>query len=152
MPIVCIDRPNRTKVRTFSAKDVGRIACKAVEAGESPAEIVKQLEECLGKQLCDRERIRQELLDYLNSFEAFFDVLSILAGVVIGILVPMLKWGTKILKLGLNRVLKLLPKKVRNQLQDMTQKSINDIEKRGDEVLAEFKTLQDQLKTIIKDI
>lgn len=39
MPIVCVNRPNRTKARVFTAKDVRRIAKYAVDDGADAAEI-----------------------------------------------------------------------------------------------------------------
>lgn len=152
MPIVCFNRPNRTRKRTFTARDVGRIACQAVKAGVPPSEIVKELEECLGEQLCDKERVRQQLRSYLQSTAAFFDLLSVLAGIVIGLLIPVARWGVKILRLGFQRVIRLLPRKVRLELEDLAEREIQRIEKRTDDIIGEFKVLQESLESIIKNI
>jgi hypothetical protein len=48
-------RPNRSKPRTYSAADAGRIICYAVGSGATPSEIQEKAGCCLGD-LCERER------------------------------------------------------------------------------------------------
>jgi len=60
MPIVCINRPNRKRKRTYTAKDCGRIVCRAIETGAEPAEIEREIGICLGD-VCQRVRVSQFL-------------------------------------------------------------------------------------------
>jgi len=78
MTIVCINRPNRTYPRRYTAKDVGRIACYAMDAGATQQEIISELNKRCLKDLCDCERIRSVVLD----------LLSLLLGAVIAFFVP----------------------------------------------------------------
>lgn len=57
MTLKCYNKPNRSKPRLFSAKDCGRIVCKAVDQGQSRAEIWRRVEPCLGDP-CEKVRVR----------------------------------------------------------------------------------------------
>lgn len=48
MPLKCYQKPNRTKVRTFTAKDVGRIACYAIDDGALKSDVRREVDKCLG--------------------------------------------------------------------------------------------------------
>lgn len=54
----CYYKPTRTKVRTFTAKDCGRIVCAAIADGVLPDDIEKELEKCLGERdkACEKEK------------------------------------------------------------------------------------------------
>jgi hypothetical protein len=58
MPLVCIERPNRSKPRKFSERDAGRIACRVLDEGGNRQRLVKELEKCIGD-LCEREKVEQ---------------------------------------------------------------------------------------------
>lgn len=78
MPIVCINRPNRSKPRRYSEKDAGRIVCRVISQGGDRAKLVQEIEKCLD--LCDKEKIRQKVEQLLQAAIA----LSILLGALIG--------------------------------------------------------------------
>lgn len=48
MPLVCVERPNRTRVRVFTEKDAIRIACRAIASGASPKAILEGVMRCEG--------------------------------------------------------------------------------------------------------
>lgn len=55
MPIKCIQRPNRTKKRVWTARAVARVACYAVKSGDvEPDEILRGVADCVSRDLCDR--------------------------------------------------------------------------------------------------
>jgi hypothetical protein len=56
MTLKCYNKPNRSKPRHFSEKDVGRIACKVLRQGGSETLIMKELQKCM-KDPCKREKI-----------------------------------------------------------------------------------------------
>jgi phage terminase Nu1 subunit (DNA packaging protein) len=63
MPKICRYVPNRKKLRVFTAKDVGRIACYALEDGADPAEMRHELQRCLpDDEECECERAKRLLL------------------------------------------------------------------------------------------
>lgn len=78
MPIVCINRPNRTRKRRYTEKDAGRIVCRVVSQGGDREKLVQEIEKCL--ELCDKEKIRQKVEQLLQAAIA----LSILLGALIG--------------------------------------------------------------------
>lgn len=43
MPLICRIRPNRSEPRTFSAQDVARITCRAIQQGVERAEIDRRM-------------------------------------------------------------------------------------------------------------
>lgn len=61
MTIKCYNKPNRRTPRTFNAKDVGRIACAAIENGEDEKEIIARVAICIPK--------LQELLEKVRDFK-----------------------------------------------------------------------------------
>lgn len=46
MPLKCFEKPNRERRRVWKAKNVAQVYCKALEGGESEAEIQKELQRC----------------------------------------------------------------------------------------------------------
>jgi len=82
MPKVCIERPNRTKARVYTAKDVGRIICYAIADGATIQEIRDAAEECMGEQEdCECDRLKQLIQNLNLLLEAVGLALSLLAGV-----------------------------------------------------------------------
>ena len=63
LPTGCfkVCRPARKEPRKFTAKDVGRAACYAREAGESSADIMAEVGKCVEVGECDCERIGQKV-------------------------------------------------------------------------------------------
>lgn len=63
LPTGCVQvcRPRRQTARKYTAKDVGRIACYAREAGEANDAILAAIAECVQTGECDCERIKQFL-------------------------------------------------------------------------------------------
>lgn len=99
MTVKCYNKPNRTRVRTFTAKDVGRIACAAIEDGVSEADIITALEECINfddKKAC--EETKQKLDD------AKFENELLIAAVILAIpLFRILKKAASVFKIFLNK-------------------------------------------------
>lgn len=60
LPSGCVQvcRPRRQTARKYTAKDVGRIACYAREAGEANDAILAAIAECVSTGECDCERIK----------------------------------------------------------------------------------------------
>lgn len=86
MTIVCIDRPNRTKARRFTASDVGRIACHAIDAGVVREEIIFQLNRrCPSMVVCDCKEISTVLIAVLKVLAAVLTFL-IAVGVVLNLM------------------------------------------------------------------
>lgn len=58
MTIKCYKKPQRSRARTFTAADVGRIVCYAIDDGENKADIRKAIAKCLddGEETCDEVR------------------------------------------------------------------------------------------------
>lgn len=91
MTLVCIERPNRSKKRTFTASDVGRIACQAIKSGESRKKIIDKInEKCPDMEVCDREFIKASIANALSLLlgvaVVFLIPAELLAGAVIAIL------------------------------------------------------------------
>jgi hypothetical protein len=86
MPLVCRNRPNRSKPRVFTTRDAARIVCYLVERGVSEQEIKLELSECIdtGAEECERERQRVgQLESALREAAAQIETdLTIYAGVV----------------------------------------------------------------------
>lgn len=90
--------PNRARKRTFTARDVGRIACEALKDGETLGELRKQLERCVP---CDddgenRNRLLKALQENMAAIEVGLTVIVavgiVLSGVsTIGRFVPQLR-------------------------------------------------------------
>lgn len=78
MAIKCYNKPARARARTFTAKDVGRIVCYAIEDGESKADIRKAIAKCLddGEETCDE--VREENKKWRNVAIAISAVAGIL--------------------------------------------------------------------------
>lgn len=76
MPIVCINRPNRSKRRTFNAKTVGQAACYALKAGEDRGAIREKVNECIGEDP-ECEEIKQLIRDILAAIATALIILSI---------------------------------------------------------------------------
>lgn len=53
MPLRCVERPNRSKPRTFTARSVGKIYCHAVRNGVPVVEIEQEIRKC--KELEERK-------------------------------------------------------------------------------------------------
>lgn len=87
MPIVCIERPNRTRVRKFTEKDAGRIVCRVVREGGDRKKLEEEIKQCLD--LCDESRLRIPITQILEASQALQIALGIslaaLAGVAIAI-------------------------------------------------------------------
>lgn len=75
MPIVCINRPNRSERRVWTAKAVGRVCSYAVREGATREELRTELEPCLPQCNC-------ELIDSILNF-----LLGLLAGALIADLI-----------------------------------------------------------------
>jgi len=60
VPLKCFNKPLRRFARHFSARDVGRIACTAVEQGVAPADIRTAMQDCVP---CDQDENNKRLLD-----------------------------------------------------------------------------------------
>lgn len=85
MPKVCINRPNRTRERKFTEKDAGRIVCRVLSEGGDPVKLRQEIEKCID--LCDKERIRQQINQILQAAIALSILLSTLLAAVTGIAV-----------------------------------------------------------------
>lgn len=81
----CYDKPKRSKPRTYTEKDAGRIVCRVVSQGGDRDKLKAEIEKCL--ELCDYERIRQGITQLLEKSAALTvavsTVLTILAGVTL---------------------------------------------------------------------
>ncbi len=66
---VCLSRPNRSRARLYSAKDVGRIYCKAIEQGVARSDIEREIaEKCPPDRTgeCTCAQLLAELKQYLE--------------------------------------------------------------------------------------
>lgn len=114
MPLICRVRPNRRFPRTFKARDVGRIACAAVENGVSPQEIRIELRDCVP---CaedeDSRRILNEALAALQQSQSIIGVVvtlvSAIAAALVGVqlvgrFVPQARLALLVLRPAITRV------------------------------------------------
>lgn len=65
----CYDKKVRKRARTFTAKDVGRITCAAIEDGEDPREVLARAALCIPKLqevLKKLEELRQRVIGPLE--------------------------------------------------------------------------------------
>lgn len=111
MTIKCFNKPNRTTVRTYTAKDVGRITCYAINAGVSKQSIQKEIEKCLGD-VCKREEVNEFATNVIAAMAALTISLAISAYILAVIRNPV-----RILRQapGLGKLLKELEKKLRER-------------------------------------
>lgn len=71
-------RPARKRVRRYTAKDVGRIACKAMSQGVSRGTIYREIEERCGKGVvCDCEKVAALLPEVLKALALAVAVASL---------------------------------------------------------------------------
>lgn len=86
MPIVCINRPNRTKRRVFRCADVRRITRYAVASGETPECILNGMLDELGykESVCTIIKIIRVVRD-IKENAAYVAVLSALITIISGI-------------------------------------------------------------------
>jgi len=101
MPIVCVNRPNRTHRRPFRASDVGRIACYAMADGESRDRVIAALQKrCPELRVCDcdESQLLKELADILEAVLQDF-VLARLGKLVriIRVVLSRFGWGRTLL-------------------------------------------------------
>lgn len=78
MAIKCYRKPNRSKPRTYTEKDAGRIVCRVVSQGGDRDKLVAEISKCID--LCDKERIRQKVNELLQAVLALSLLLGALAG------------------------------------------------------------------------
>jgi len=87
---VCFYRPNRKYKRRYSAKDVARIYCHALDQGVSRDDIEKEISQKCGDQsVCDCEGARLLMPQILKALAVAVAVLAIarFAGQAIGVMV-----------------------------------------------------------------
>ena len=91
MTIVCIDRPNRTKVRKFTATDVGRITCHAIDGGEIREEIIFEINRrCPSMFVCDCKEISTVLIAVLKLLAAVLTFL-VAVGLVLNLMIATIR-------------------------------------------------------------
>ncbi len=118
MAVKCYIKPNRSKPRTFSAKDVGRITCAAVEDGVSQTSIREEVSKCVQ---VDKEC--EEVRDKLKQAEAVIAI-SI---VVLAVVIPAFRVVVQAIQF-----LRIF-RRIRNNV-DIVQKELDDLFKRLKEI------------------
>lgn len=84
MPIVCINRPNRSERRVWTARKVGQVCGYALREGATQTELASELEECLGlPEQCDCALIRELIEGLLSALAAAILILGAPRGIVI---------------------------------------------------------------------
>lgn len=84
MPIVCINRQNRTQRRVWTAKKVGQVCGYALREGSTPSELARELEDCLGlPEQCDCAEIRNWIGNLLAALAAALIIIGQPRGVMI---------------------------------------------------------------------
>lgn len=140
MPIKCTFKPNRKRVRTFTAKDVGRIACAAVQDGVSRRDIRLEIGKCIDDSEDECQKIRQLVPIILNA------ALAIVA--LLAIALPVLRVIRQILLSG-QIIFDMLPGPVRLRLQQALDDLLT-VENRGTTIEGEFRVLIDELRQITR--
>lgn len=134
----CYNKPNRTRERTFTARDVGRIACAAVQDGVTRRDLQREIARCVPNEEIDCEKIR--------SFIPIIISVATAAIVLLRTTQPVLVVIRQILLAG--AVLwRLLPASTRLQIEG----SVDDIltlENQGRTIEGEFTRLIDELRQI----
>lgn len=83
----CYYKPFRTFPRTFKARDVGRIACKAVAQGVPPADIRQELAECVPcAEDQQSKRLLQQALAAMQASNVQLELLVVAIGAVVAAL------------------------------------------------------------------
>lgn len=132
MTLVCIQRPNRTERRTFTASDVGRIACHAIEAGVSRETIIKELNKrCPEMDVCDRVEIKQSIVN----------VIGVLLGVLVVLLIPAEAFAAAVVA-GLVILSRILPFLLRSKIVQSAQKLLQQLPKIRLEINEAIKALE----------
>ena len=99
MTIKCYNKPRRTRARTFTAKDVGRIACYAKEDGVLENDIIAALEDCIDfkdKKAC--QEVEEKLKD-----KEFENELLIAAALLAVPLFKLVKKAAQVLKIFIDK-------------------------------------------------
>jgi hypothetical protein len=114
VPVKCFNKPNRRFPRTFKARDVGRIACAAVEDGVSPSEIRLEMQPCVPCAEDERDkRVLQQALAALQESQQIISLLVVavsavaatLAGVqLVGRFVPAARVALLVLRPAITRI------------------------------------------------
>lgn len=115
MPIVCVNRPNRTIKRRFTPRDLGRIACYVKRDGATTLEMRRELEKCIPG-LCkgDPDSVLKQILPTLK------ELLTSIALARFGGL-------TKFMRIALQRT--AIGRSILNALEDFGTRTIGEIEK-----------------------
>lgn len=110
MPVVCINRPNRTTPRVFKERDVGRIVAYARNDGANDAVLIAHIMEGFGRRqlFC----VIFAILDLFNTGLFIGAILTILSGIlsIITGIKFLLKGRTKFMTSAIKVLLFLLPK------------------------------------------
>lgn len=138
MPKKCYYKPNRARKRTFTAKDVGRIACASLSDGESRTRIRNEVDKCLRNEKdTDCERLRVAVRNLLPIFAA--------VAVVLVNVVPVFRIIRKVLFVG-SILYKALPKTTRARLES----SLQQLE--GSSIIeGQFTRLVDDIRIIVRE-
>lgn len=116
MPRKCYNKPNRSAPRLFRAKDVGRVACAALENGESPAKIRAAVAECVGSQDEECEKAKESLKLYAGAVSAALALVAFFLPVARGLKSTI-------------RVFRLVFPKQAARLDDLIEKTLTENEK-----------------------
>jgi len=76
MPIVCIQRPNRSYVRHFTAADAARIWCYAKAAGATEETFLRLVRERHCWDLPDETSWREKVQDILDALEELLEAVA----------------------------------------------------------------------------
>jgi hypothetical protein len=129
MPRICRYVPVRRTLRVFTAKDVGRIACYALNDGADPAEMRHELQRCLpDDEECECERAKNLILIGLAVLA--FAAAGIASRSVVGRAVDALRRSP-------NRTERELAEAAQNSLDDMLdtiRRNIREMQEAGETV------------------
>lgn len=118
MTIKCYNKPKRSKRRTFTAKDVGRITCEALKDGESPESVRDEVVKCLTlSEECQAAKDKVKL--YEDAFAITLTVLSLV--------VPLIK----LVKVAIQFI--RLFRRIRENI-DIVEKQMDDLFRRLKEI------------------
>lgn len=87
MPLKCFNKPLRRFPRTFTARAVGRIACRAVQQGVPPADIRTELGDCVPCSEDDQsKRLLQQAIAALQASQQQLELVVVAIGAIVAAL------------------------------------------------------------------